>query len=69
MNKLELEIDGMSCSHCVAAVTNALGEIPGVDVEHVGIGSAQVNYAPETVSPQQIVPAIEDAGYSAQTKG
>ena len=68
MNKLELEIDGMSCSHCVAAVTEALGELPGVDVEQVRIGSAQVAYQPETVSPEQIILAVEDAGYSAQTK-
>jgi copper chaperone len=69
MNKLELEIDGMSCSHCVAAVKDALDELPGVDVEHVAVGSAQVNYQPEKVSPEQIVLAVEDAGYSAQAKG
>ena len=69
MNKLELEIEGMSCSHCVAAVSEALGELPGVSVDQVRIGAAQVTYHPEQVSPDQIVLAIEDAGYSAQPKG
>jgi copper ion binding protein len=69
MNKLELEIEGMSCGHCVAAVSEALGELPGVSVDQVRIGAAQVSYHPEQVSPEQIVLAVEDAGYSAQAKG
>jgi copper ion binding protein len=69
MSKLELEIQGMSCGHCVAAVSEALGELEGVNVEAVRIGSAQVEYQPEVVSPEQIVLAIEDAGYTAETKG
>ncbi len=69
MNKLELEIDGMSCSHCVAAVSEALGELPGVTVEQVRVGAAQLSYHPDTISPDQIVLAVEDAGYSAQARG
>jgi copper chaperone len=69
MSKLELEIEGMSCGHCVAAVSEALGELDGVNVEAVRIGSAAVEYRPEVVSPEQIVLAIEDAGYTAQAKG
>ena len=68
MNKLELEIGGMSCGHCVAAVSEALAELPGVSVDKVRIGAAEVSYHPEQVSPDQIVLAVEDAGYSAQTK-
>lgn len=69
MNKLELEIEGMSCGHCVAAVSEALTELPGVSVDQVRIGAAQVTYHPDQVSPEQIVLAVEDAGYSAQAKG
>lgn len=68
MSKLELEIEGMSCGHCVAAVSEALGELDGVSVENVRIGSAEVNYQPELVSAEQIVLAVEDAGYTAQAK-
>jgi copper chaperone len=68
MSKLELEIEGMSCGHCVAAVSEALGDLDGVNVEAVRIGSAEVEYRPELVSPEQIVLAVEDAGYSAQPK-
>jgi len=68
MSKLELEIQGMSCGHCVAAVSEALGDLDGVDVEAVRIGSAEVEYRPDLVSPEQILLAVEDAGYSAQAK-
>ena len=68
MKKLELEIEGMSCGHCVAAVSEALKELPGVNVENVRIGAAQLTYEPERVSPDEIVLAVEDAGYSAQTR-
>ena len=66
--QLELEIEGMSCGHCVAAVSDALGELPGVSVDAVRIGSAQITYEPAQVSPEQIVLAVEDAGYTAQTR-
>ena len=68
MNKLELEIEGMSCGHCVSAVSEALSELPGVNVDRVTIGTAQVTYEPDQVAPEQIVLAIEDAGYAAQAK-
>jgi copper chaperone CopZ len=68
MEKLELEIEGMSCGHCVTAVSNALEELPGVSVDAVRIGSAHLTYEPARVSPDQIVLAVEDAGYAAQPR-
>ncbi|HEX6053767.1 MAG TPA: heavy-metal-associated domain-containing protein [Gemmatimonadaceae bacterium] len=68
MSKIELEIDGMSCGHCVAAVSNALKDLPGVTVERVGIGSAALTYEPEKISIDDIMLAVEDAGYAAQAK-
>ena len=68
MNKIELEIEGMSCEHCVAAVSEALGELPGVSVDEVRVGRANVRYDPGQVSPEQIALAIEDAGYAAHAR-
>ena len=68
MSKLDLEIEGLSCGHCVAAVSEALSELPGVTVEAVRIGSAAVSYEPDRVSLDEILLAVEDAGYSAQAK-
>jgi copper chaperone CopZ len=68
MNTLELEIEGMSCGHCVAAISEALAELPGVRVDNVRIGAAELRYEAEKVSPEQIMLAVEDAGYTAQAK-
>jgi copper chaperone len=68
MNRIELEIEGMSCDHCVAAVAEALGELPGVSVDQVRVGEARVSYDPDQVSPEQIALAVEDAGYAAHAK-
>jgi copper chaperone CopZ len=67
VNRLELEISGMSCGHCVNAVTGALRELDGVEVEKVEIGSAAVAYDPARTAPVAIEKAIEDAGYQVGT--
>ncbi|HEU4630549.1 MAG TPA: heavy-metal-associated domain-containing protein [Gemmatimonadaceae bacterium] len=65
MNRTTLTIDGMSCGHCVLSVKQALEGLDGVTVEHVAIGAATVAYDPAVASPDQIVEAVSDAGYTA----
>lgn len=65
MQHLQLAIDGMSCGHCVNAVTRALQDLPGVHVEHVAIGAATVAFDPNTASAEQIIDAVNDEGYVA----
>lgn len=65
MEKIALKISGMSCGHCVAAVTRSLADLKGVEIESVAIGSAVVGYDVDTVTPEQISQAVEDAGYGA----
>lgn len=40
-----LAIGGMSCGHCVRAVTSALGGVEGLEVRGVEIGHANVSVA------------------------
>ena len=65
MERLNLAIEGMSCGHCVNAVSGALQQLPGVRVEQVAIGSATVSYDPGTTSADQIIDAVNDEGYTA----
>jgi copper chaperone len=67
MTHLELDITGMSCNHCVGAVTKALQSVNGVVVEQVAIGKATVSYDPSATSPAQISLAIEDEGFAVLT--
>lgn len=69
MEKLDLAISGMSCGHCVGAVTKALEELDGVAVEKVGMGSAAVRYDPAVRSADDILDAVADAGYQAERVG
>lgn len=63
MEKLKMNISGMTCGHCVGAVTQALKKLDGVEVESVQVGTAAVAYDPNRVSADQVGQAIEDAGY------
>lgn len=63
MEKLTLKIEGMSCGHCVSAVTSALRAVEGVKVEHVGIGEATVAYEPGMTTEAVIAEAVADEGY------
>lgn len=62
---LTLEISGMSCGHCVAAVKSALHAAPGVAVQDVTIGSATVTLEPQ-ISPDIVLGAVREAGYEAR---
>ena len=64
--RVTLEISGMSCGHCVRAVTDALGKVPGLSVESVYIGSARVALDPEIASTDVVMDAIRLAGYEVR---
>lgn len=65
MLPLTLHITGMSCGHCLNAVNQALAALPGLAVESVRIGRAEVRYDPALVDPVRIAAAVDAAGYPA----
>ncbi len=67
MTKLTMGIRGMSCGHCLNAVSRALNAVDGVKVEEVRIGSATLEYDPARVTTEKIRDAVADAGYDAVT--
>ncbi|HEX6808665.1 MAG TPA: heavy-metal-associated domain-containing protein [Gemmatimonadaceae bacterium] len=64
MERVTIQIDGMSCGHCVAAVGRALSAVPGVDVEQIAVGSATIAYDPSAVSLDRIRAAVRAEGYA-----
>lgn len=66
MEQLSLQIDGMSCGHCISRVQKALARLDGVHVDRVDIGTARISYDPDKVSLQRIREAVEDAGYEVR---
>ncbi len=69
MERVTINVEGMSCGHCVHAVTRALKSVNGVTVENVAVGSATVSYDPADASVDQITRAVEDAGYEVRPAG
>ncbi|MCQ1953784.1 cation-translocating P-type ATPase [Arthrobacter sp. zg-Y238] len=65
---VELEIQGMTCASCVARVERRLGKIDGVEAAvNLPLESARVT-APAAVTDQEIVDAVNAAGYTARLK-
>ena len=66
MERLQMEIQGMSCGHCVGAVKHALGELDGVSITSLSVGHAEVAYDPAKADAQSILAAVSEAGYPAR---
>lgn len=59
---LRMKVSGMTCQHCVAAVSGAVSALPGVEQVTVDLdhGEVSVTGSPE---PAQVRAAIEAEGY------
>jgi len=62
-----LQVDGMTCEHCVASVTEELLEVDGVDSVEVDLnpgGASTVSIATSApVEPESLRAAVDEAGY------
>lgn len=65
---LRLVIDGMTCGHCVTAVSTALTSLPSVQLRDVTMGTANVAFDPDRVSVAQLLDAVNDEGYVASAE-
>ena len=69
MENMTLQIDGMSCDHCVSRVKKALSGLEGVEVRKVEVGSAEMSYDPSRVAPDRILEAVDRIGFQPQVAG
>lgn len=65
IKKVTLNVEGMSCSHCVAAVNNAVNSLDGISNAKVDLEgkTVTVEYDDDKVALDSIKEAIEDQGY------
>jgi copper chaperone CopZ len=68
MRSLTLHIEGMSCGHCLNAVNQALVQLPGVRLESLRIGRADLQYDETAIEPGRIEAAVTEAGYRATAR-
>lgn len=68
MQNVTLNVQGMSCGHCVKAVEGSVGKLQGVNEVKVNLDAAQVevSFNESQVSIDQIKETIDDQGYDVE---
>ena len=56
-------VEGMSCSHCVASVSEEVSEIDGVTDVSVDLATGRLEVEGTDVNDEQVKNAVEEAGY------
>jgi copper ion binding protein len=57
-------VTGMTCQHCVASVTEEVGEVPGVREVAVDLASGALTVRSDAaVAEDAVRAAVEEAGY------
>ena len=66
MIEITLNVEGMSCAHCKAAVENELGKLEGVEYSNAdpGRGTVEVRHDEGKVTADDLRSAVEEAGYT-----
>ena len=67
MTTTSIQVQGMTCEHCVSAVKTELGALPGVtgvDVDlHAGAITPVTITSDAELDPQAVAAAVDEAGY------
>ena len=67
MEKIVLKVEGMSCEHCVRAVSNAVAGAGAADVTvDLKSGSASFSYDPAKTQLETIKAAITEEGFTVK---
>ena len=56
-------VEGMTCQHCVASVTEEVGEVAGVERVDVDLASGRMVVHGEGVDDAAVRAAVDEAGY------
>lgn len=65
IEKSSLQVEGMTCAHCVEVVEENVNRIPGVARAIVDLeaGNVEIEYNSSIVGLKRITAMIEDKGY------
>ncbi len=58
------EVRGMTCAHCVAAVTDSVSAVPGAADVTVDLESGRLAVRGDDLDDGAVRAAVEEAGYS-----
>ncbi|MGI8925368.1 MAG: CopZ family metallochaperone [Tepidiformaceae bacterium] len=63
---IELSITGMTCDHCVNAITSAVKDVEGVANAKVSLETNSATVEGDGIDLQEVIAAIEEEGYEAR---
>ncbi|BBI34200.1 copper ion binding protein [Cohnella abietis] len=63
MSNITLNVQGMSCGHCVSSVEGAMKNLGAEAKVDLSKGSVSISYDEATTTVEAIKEAIEDQGY------
>ncbi|MFN0095894.1 MAG: heavy-metal-associated domain-containing protein [Dehalococcoidia bacterium] len=63
--EIKLSIDGMTCDHCVHAVTSALSGVPGVAEAQVSLDDKAATVRGDAFDVTALIEAVKEEGYEA----
>ncbi|NLI92459.1 MAG: copper chaperone CopZ [Peptococcaceae bacterium] len=68
MEKTVLNVEGMSCNHCVNSIQKAVGALEGVSKVDVDLAgkTVSVEYEKEKITVETIKETIDDQGYEVK---
>lgn len=62
---IQLKVTGMTCDHCVNAVTGALKEVEGVTDATVSLSENSATVSGSSIDVAKLIEAIDEEGYEA----
>ncbi|MDN5762378.1 MAG: heavy-metal-associated domain-containing protein [Microlunatus sp.] len=66
MTTTEFQVAGMTCSHCEHAVSEEVGQLPGVESVDVNASTGRLLVTSTAPIPdEQVLTAVDEAGYTA----
>lgn len=65
MTERRYSVDGMSCEHCVQAITAEVSGVAGVSTVEVDLAAKTVTVLGAVLDDEAIRAAIDEAGYAA----
>ncbi|HVF04432.1 MAG TPA: heavy-metal-associated domain-containing protein [Frankiaceae bacterium] len=67
MSTLTYTVDGMTCQHCVTAVTGEVTQVAGVHDVSVDLDAKTVSVTGDSVDDAAVRAAIDEAGYAVRS--
>jgi copper chaperone len=64
MTEKTYTVTGMTCEHCVNAVSSEVGRIEGVELVDVDLATGHVTVTGDGFADEQVRDAVDEAGYA-----